>query len=359
MEFDLNGRKIGDGHPPYIIAELSCNHNKDLDRGLRIIEEAKRAGADAIKLQTYTADTITLKSNRPEFQVHGGLWDGRTLYDLYDEAHTPWEWHNALFAKAREVGLTVFSSPFDLTAVDFLESRFDPPAYKIASFEMIDIPLIQKAASTGKPMFMSTGMSTDEEIAEAVTAAREAGCKNLVLFHCVSGYPTAVEDVNLRVIPSLRQKFDVLPGLSDHTLTTVTSVGATALGAGAIEKHFILNRAEGGLDAAFSIEPLEMATLVRDCRTVFAALGSATRDLRPSEKTSVGKRRSLYVVERVRKGDVFTARNVRSVRPELGLKPKYYHDVLGKTATTDIDRGVPLTKDMIAGWDLANVNVHD
>ncbi|MFC1603015.1 pseudaminic acid synthase [Pseudomonadota bacterium] len=348
MEFEIEGRKIGSGYPPYIIAELSCNHNNDLERGLLLIEKAKRAGVDAIKFQTYTADTISFNSDRPEFQIHGGLWDGRTLYDLYDEAHTPWEWHEALFAKAREVGLTAFSSPFDLTAIDFLENNFDPPAYKIASFEMIDLPLIQKAAATGKPLFMSTGMSSDEEIDEAVTTAREAGCEDLVLFHCVSGYPTAVEDVNLRVMPTLQEKYGVLTGLSDHTLTTVTSVGATALGAAVIEKHFILDRSEGGLDAEFSIEPEEMSVLVRDCQNVFNALGVATRAIQPSEKTSVGKRRSLYVVEAIKKGEEFTSQNVRSIRPEVGLKPKHYFDVLGRKASRDIERGQPLSLDMLA-----------
>lgn len=348
MEFEIEGRKIGDGHPPYIIAELSCNHNNDLERGLRIIEEAKKAGVDAIKLQTYTADTITFDSNRDEFRITSGLWRGRTLYDLYDEAHTPWEWHEPFFRRARELGLTIFSSPFDLTAVDFLEENFSPPAYKIASFEMVDIPLIEKAAATGKPMFMSTGMATEEEIREAVVAARGAGCKHLVLFHCVSGYPTAVEDVNLRAIPSLREKYGVLPGLSDHTLTTVTSVGATALGAAAIEKHFILNRAEGGLDAEFSIEPEEMRRLVDDCRTVFLSLGSAERTLRPSEKSSVGLRRSLYVVADMRVGEAFTPANVRSIRPEAGLKTKHYREILGKRAACDIEAGTPLSWDFVS-----------
>lgn len=349
MEFEIEGRKIGDGHPPYIIAELSCNHNNDLARGLRIIEEAKKAGADAIKLQTYTADTITFDSDRPEFQISDGLWKGRTLYDLYDEAHTPWEWHEPFFARAREIGLTAFSSPFDLSAVDFLEENFSVPAYKIASFEMVDIPLIEKVAATGKPMFMSTGLATDEEIAEAVNAARKAGCKNLVLFHCVSGYPTAVEDLNLKVMSTLREKFGVLSGLSDHTRTTVTAVGATVLGAAAIEKHFILNRADGGLDAEFSIEPAEMTRLVHDCRMVFASLGSVQRNIRPSEKSSVGLRRSLYVVEDIKAGDEFTPVNVRSIRPEAGLKPKYYQGILGRCAKTDIKRGTPLSYDLIAG----------
>ncbi len=342
MEFEIEGRKIGDGHAPYIIAELSCNHDNDLDKGLRIIEEAKKSGVDAIKLQTYTADTITFDSDRPEFQIKGGLWDGRTLYDLYDEAHTPWEWHEPLFNKARELQLTIFSSPFDLTAVDFLEANFDPPAYKIASFEMVDIPLIEKAAETGKPMFMSTGLSTEEEISEAVAAARNAGCTNLVLFHCVSGYPTPVDDVHLRVMPTLRERFKVLTGLSDHTLTTATSVGAVALGASSIEKHFTLNRADGGLDAEFSIEPEEMTRLVKDCRDVHAALGDRKRQIRESEGSSRGMRRSLYVVEDINAGDRFTPNNVRSIRPEDGMPTKHYKEVILSRAACDIKRGTPL-----------------
>lgn len=347
MEFELDGRKIGDGYPPFVIAELSCNHCNDLNKGLRIIEEAKNAGADAIKLQTYTADTITFNSDRPEFKVGTGLWEGRTLYDLYDEAHTPWEWHEPLFAKAREIGLTAFSSPFDLTAVDFLEENFDPPAYKIASFEMVDIPLIEKAAATGKPMFMSTGMSTDEEIGEAVEAARNAGCKDLVLLHCVSGYPTSVDDVNLRVMPTLREKFQTHVGLSDHTLTTVTSVGATILGAAAIEKHFLLDRDEGSLDAAFSIEPEELTALVHDCRTAFRSMGTSQRAIRDSEKMSVGLRRSLYVVKDVKAGEAFTPSNVRSIRPEAGLKTRHYREVLGRPAHADIAAGTPLSWDLV------------
>ena len=348
MEFELNGRKIGDGHPPFIIAELSCNHDNDLNKGLKIIEEAKKAGADAIKLQTYTADTITFNSDRPEFKITSGLWKGRTLYDLYDQAHTPWDWHEPFFAKARELGLIVFSSPFDLTAVDFLEKNFDPPAYKIASFEMVDIPLIEKAASTGKPMFMSTGMSTDEEIGEAVEAARKAGCKDLVLFHCVSGYPTSVDDVNLRVMPKLREKFQTHVGLSDHTLTTVTSVAATILGAAAIEKHFLLDRDDGSLDAAFSLEPEEFTTLVNDCRAAFRSLGTDQRGIRESEKMSVGMRRSLYVVENVKAGEAFTPSNVRSIRPEAGLKTKHYHEVLGRKASANITAGTPLSWELVA-----------
>jgi N-acetylneuraminate synthase len=347
MEFEINGRKIGENHPPYIIAELSCNHNNDLQKGLNIIESAKKSGADAIKLQTYTADTITFNSTRDEFKIKGGLWDGRTLHDLYDEAHTPWDWHRPLFEKARDVGLTIFSSPFDLSAVDFLEDNFSPPAYKIASFELIDIPLIKRVAETGKPMFMSTGLATHKEIEEAVTAAREAGCVDLVLFHCVSGYPTEVRDSNLRAIPMLREKYLCLTGLSDHTLTTITSVGATSLGAVAIEKHFTLSRADGGLDSEFSIEPPELERLVKDCKLVFEGLGSDTRAIRNSELSSVGLRRSLYVVKNMRAGESFSPSNLRSIRPEAGLKPKFYEDILGSHAIKDIEAGTPMDWSLI------------
>ncbi len=347
MEFEIEGRKIGDGHPPYIIAELSCNHNNNLQRGLKIIEEAKKSGVDAIKLQTYTADTITFNSPREEFKINGGLWDGRTLYDLYDEAHTPWNWHKYFFAKAKELGLTCFSSPFDFTSVDFLEENFSPPAYKIASFEMIDIPLIKKVASLGKPLFISTGMSSDSEIEDAVKAAKDEGCKDILLFHCISGYPTVIEDSNLKLIQKLRKNYNVLSGLSDHTLTTITSVSATALGASAIEKHFIIDRSEGGLDAEFSIEPKEMKTLVNDCANVFKSLGSNDRKIRPSEISSIGKRRSLYVVKNIIKGEVFTSENIQSIRPENGLKPKHYYDILGRVSSRDINAGTPLVWHLI------------
>lgn len=342
MPFKVMGREIGRYHPPFIIAEISCNHQNDLGKAFRIMEAAKSAGADAVKLQTYTADTITFNGSGDEFKVKGGLWDGRTLHDLYDEAHTPWEWHRDLFDKAKELNLTCFSSPFDLTAVDFLEDNFYPPAYKIASFEMIDIPLIQKVAGLGKPMFMSTGLASENEIEEAVLAAKEAGCEELLLFHCVSGYPTKLSDANVAMMRGLQEKYDVEVGLSDHTLSLAPSLSATALGAAAIEKHFVLSRKDGSLDAEFSLEPGELKSLVEETKAVFMSLGSSTRKSIDSEKASRGLRRSLYIVKDVKKGEHFTKENVKSIRPENGMHTRNYPKVLNCKATCDIEAGTPL-----------------
>lgn len=343
----IAGRPIGPGHPPYVIAEMSANHLGQFDRALAIIDAAKAAGADAVKMQTYTADTITIDHDGPEFRIKGGLWNGRTLHDLYREAHTPWDWHPRLFAHARKIGITLFSSPFDPTAIELLQS-LGAPAFKIASFEIVDIPLIQRAAATGKPLVISTGMAGMPEIEEAVAAARGAGNGGIVLLHCVSGYPTPPEDSNLLRLRTLAERFDVLVGLSDHTMGTACAVAAVALGAVAIEKHLTLRRADGGPDGAFSLEPEEMRTLVDESRTAFAALGTGRDTRAPSESGNALFRRSLYVVRDVAAGEAFTNENVRSIRPGLGLAPKHLPDVVGRRAARAISRGTPLAWDLVA-----------
>lgn len=340
-------QSIGPTQPPYVIAELSANHNGNLERALAIMTAAKEAGASAVKLQTYRPDTITLKSERPEFQIHGGLWDGHSLYDLYEWAHTPWEWHQALFAKGRELGLTVFSSPFDFSAVDLLES-LDCPAYKIASFELVDLPLIRCAAQTGKPLIMSTGMANEAEIAAAVEMALKHGNGQLALLHCVSGYPAPAAEYNLRVITMLRQRFGVEVGLSDHTLGSATAIAATALGATLIEKHFTLARADGGPDCAFSMEPAELAELVASVNTAQAALGVADYQLTPSEQGNRAFRRSLYLVKEIAAGERLTEAHIKSVRPALGLPPADYDRLLGKRVTRDMSANQPLDWEWIA-----------
>ncbi len=343
----IAGRQIGGDAPPFVIAELSGNHNGELQRAMRLVEAAAEAGADAVKLQTYTADTITIDHDGPEFLIKGGLWDSRRLYDLYQEAHTPWEWHEALFARGRELGMVVLSSPFDPTAVDFLET-LDAPAYKIASFEIIDTPLIRHAAATGKPLIISTGMARRDEIADAVKAARDTSDAGLVLLHCTSGYPTPPEDSNLRTIPDLARSFDVVTGLSDHTPGIAVPMAGIALGAAVIEKHVTLARVDGGPDAAFSLEPDELKALVDGCREAHAALGSVRGDPSPSEAGNMVLRRSLYVVADIAQGEVFTDENVRSIRPGYGLAPKMLPDLLGRKAARSISRGKPLETDDIS-----------
>jgi pseudaminic acid synthase len=334
------------GQPPFLIAEMSGNHNGDIDRARRLIDAAREAGADAVKLQTYTADTITMDVDRPEFRLEGGLWAGRSLHELYREAHTPWEWHPALFEHARNVGIAIFSSPFDPTAIDFLEG-LRAPAYKIASFELIDLPLIHKAAATGKPLIMSTGMASLGEIADAVATARDAGNDNIALLHCVSGYPTPVEDCDLRTIPHMAEAFGLPVGLSDHTMGVAVPVAAVALGAIIVEKHFTLARSDGGPDAAFSLEPAEFKAMVDACRVAHAALGSVSYTLKPSEAGGRTFRRSLYVNRDVSAGTVLTNDHIRSIRPGLGLAPKYLPDLLGRVATRDLKRGEPVDWTML------------
>jgi len=339
--FRIGNRPIGPGQPPYIVAELSANHNGNLDRALAIVEAAKDAGCDAVKLQTLAPEAITLDYDGPGFMVCGGRWDGYRLYDLYREAQTPWPWHEALFRRGRELGLHVFSAPFDAHAVAFL-AGLDAPAYKIASFEAVDLPLIAAAAGTGRPLIISTGMADLGEITDAVNAARNAGAADVALLHCVSAYPASAEDANLRTIPHLADAFGVPVGLSDHTLGTAVAVAAVSLGACIIEKHMTLSRAEGGLDAEFSLEPAEMAALVRDCRSAWAALGGVHYGRAASEANSMTFRRSLYVVRDVSRGQPLTGEDVRSIRPGLGLKPKHLEAVLGRRARQDLKRGTPL-----------------
>lgn len=343
----INGRAIGPDQPPYVIAEMSANHNGSLERAYRIIDAAKAAGADAVKLQSYRADTITIDHDGPEFRVEGGLWDGQRLYDLYAGAAMPWDWHEPLFTYAKKVGISIFSSPFDHSAVDLLQS-LGAPAFKIASLELCDIPLIEKVAATGKPMVMSTGASELGEIAEAVTAARRAGCRELILLQCTSGYPTPPSDSNLRTIPHMAEMFDAVIGLSDHTMGTAVPVAAVALGACVIEKHVTLARADGGVDSAFSLEPDELAKLVADCRTGWEALGHVQYGVATSEANVRPLRRSLYVVQDIAAGEVITDRHVRSIRPGLGLAPKYYGSVLGRRAARALKRGTALDWTMLA-----------
>ena len=340
-EVRIAGRRIGPGQEPYVICELSGNHNGSLERALRLLEAAAATGADAIKIQSYTPDTITIDHDGPGFVVEGGLWDGRTLYDLYGDAQTPFEWHEPLFRRAEKLGVTLFSSPFDESAVDLLE-EMGAPAYKIASFEAVDLPLVAYCASKGKPLVISTGMANLEEIDAAVTTARENGCEEIVLLHCVSSYPAPDEQSNVRTVPDLAERFNVVSGLSDHTFGSAVAVASISLGGCVVEKHFTLRREDGGPDSAFSLEPEEFAALVTDCKRAWRALGDATYDLQGCEGGSIEFRRSIYVVRDVAIGEELTRENIRSIRPGHGLAPKHLPDVLGRRAVRELKRGEPL-----------------
>jgi pseudaminic acid synthase len=346
-EIEIAGRKIGAAHEPFVICELSGNHNGSLERALLMVDAAADTGCDAIKIQSYTADTITMDVDRPEFRITGGLWDGRSLYELYQEAQTPFEWHAAIFERARQRGVILFSSPFDETAVDLLDG-LDAPAFKIASFEAVDLPLIRYTAAKGKPLIISTGMANLAEMEAARNAALEAGAPGVILLHCVSSYPSTFADANVRTVADMAERFGCPIGLSDHTPGTAASVAAVAMGACVIEKHFTLARADGGPDAAFSLEPAEFKALVHDTKAAWNALGRAHYDLLGAERGSLQFRRSLYVAADVKAGEPLTRANVRSIRPGNGLAPTHMGEVMGRTAKRDLARGEPLAWDMLA-----------
>jgi pseudaminic acid synthase len=342
----IRGRQVGPGRPVYVVAEMSANHNQSFEHAVKIVEAAKEVGADAVKLQTYTPDTLTIDCDNEYFRIKGSIWDGRNLYDLYGEAYTPWEWQPKLKEVADRLGLDLFSSPFDDTAVDFLE-RMEVPAYKIASFELVDTPLLRKVASTGKPVILSTGMATYEEIREAVQTLRQGGCTELALLKCNSGYPAPPEEMNLRTVPHMAEAFGLPVGLSDHTLGIAVPVAAAALGACIIEKHFTLSRATPGPDSVFSLEPHEFKAMVSAVRIAEKALGEVRYEATELEAAGRAFRRSLFVVQDMKAGEVFSKKNVRSIRPGQGLAPKHLPEVLGRRAARDIARGTPLTLDMV------------
>jgi len=342
----INNRLINVENPPYVIAEMSANHNGDINNAYKIIDMAKTAGADAVKLQTYKPDTITMDMRTPEFMMEGGLWDGQSLYELYESAFMPWEWHKPLFEYAQKIGITIFSSPFDNTAVDLLED-LNTPAYKIASFEAVDLPLIKYVAQTGKPMIISTGMADAEEIQEAIEAAREGGCKELAILHCVSGYPAPAEDYNLRTLVDMQQRFGLVTGLSDHTIDNTTAITSVALGASIIEKHVTLDRNGGGPDDSFSLEEEGLKELCMGAKTAWQSLGKVDYGMKSSEQESVKFRRSLYFVKDIKEGEFITSEHVRSIRPGFGLLPKNYEQILGRVAKCDIKLGTPVSFDVI------------
>lgn len=349
-DIKIGNKLIGLGHKPFIIAEMSGNHNQSLDTALRIVDSAASAGVDALKIQTYTADTMTLDSREGEFFIadEKSLWSGNSLYELYQQAYTPWEWHEAIFERCKSNDIIGFSTPFDQTSVDFLE-QLDVPAYKIASFENNDIPLIEYTARTGKPLIISTGMASISELDECVSAARDNGCKDLILLKCTSSYPAPIEDANLRTIPHLSELFHCQVGLSDHTLSNATSIISVALGATVIEKHFTLSRGDGGVDSAFSLEPEELATLVKMTSDAYTALGNVQYGSCSSEATSKSHRRSIYISADVSAGEIINKENIRIIRPGNGLAPKYYHDIIGKKFGTPVKKGTPLSWAHITG----------
>lgn len=345
-EITIDGRRIAEDAPPYVIAELSANHNGNLDDAISIINAAKHAGAAAVKLQTYRPDTITLDSEAEDFRIEEGIWAGRTLYDLYEEAHMPWEWHAPLFAVARDLEITIFSSPFDRTAVDLLE-ELNAPAYKIASFEAVDLDLISYVAGTKKPLIISTGMADDEEIAEAIAAARDGGCTELAILHCVSGYPAPPSDYNLRTIPDMIRRYGVVTGISDHTVNNTTAIAGVALGASIIEKHLTLDRSRGGPDDSFSLEPGEMEALCRDAEAAWRALGKVDYGRKSSEMGNVKFRRSLYFVEALEAGAEITPTSIRSVRPGYGAAPKLLLTIIGRRVKRAVSANTPVHLDEI------------
>lgn len=347
-EIVVADRRIGPDHPPYIVAEMSGNHNQSLDRALQLVDAAAASGAHALKIQTYTADTMTIDIGEGEFYISDpkSLWKGESLYKLYQQAYTPWEWHKPIFDRCRQRGITGFSTPFDESAVDFLEG-LGMPCYKVASFENTDLPLVRRIAATGKPMIISTGMATAAEMDETVRAARQAGCKDLILLKCTSTYPATPENTNISTIPHMRSLFGCQVGLSDHTMGTGVSVASVAFGATLIEKHFTLRRADGGVDSTFSMEPTEMAQLVTETERAWRALGQVSYGPVAGEKSSLQYRRSLYIVKELKAGDILTRENVRAIRPGLGLPTKYLDSVLGRTVKQDVKRGTAVSWDLL------------
>ena len=355
---EINGRKIGEAYPPYIIAEMSANHNGEINNAFRIIDMAKECGADAVKLQTYRPDTITMNIRKPEFMIKGGLWDGQSLYELYEKAFMPWDWHKPLFDYAKKIGITIFSSPFDSTAVDLLED-LNTPAYKIASFEAIDIPLIKYVAKTKKPMIISTGMANFDEIQEAVDAALESGCTELAVLHCVSGYPAPAEDYNLKTMVNMQQRFGLVTGLSDHTIENTTAIVSVGLGASIIEKHVTLDRNAGGPDDSFSLESGELKSLCDKTKIAWSSVGRVDYGKKSSEIGNIQFRRSLYVAESLSSGDVITENNVKSIRPGYGLAPKYMAEIVGKRINKNMAAGDSLQSEDIEGFLIKDPNVRD